>query len=144
MKNTAEAFSELKEESIGLRGLIREFLELTDCQNSASYSAICKIAQVMPAAQKKRSSDVAVLGYIEKNRMALSHIDDVLLTLQRDFDIQARIKNTLIRLVLLKIATVQLAMNQQAIRSILKQTRELVNHRLEMGPVIPSSPNPNN
>ena len=130
MKNTTPDFPSLKDESIELREVVRKFLEFTDQKGEWSFSVISRHVQDLSPSQKETSNDLSTVQFVEGIRKIASHIDDVLLSLQRECDINWRNTNIPARLFLLKIGQVRLNINRFIVEIVIELTRKIVSYRI--------------
>ncbi len=129
----------LKEESIELRNLMKKFMEVTDQNGEGSFSLISQHVEGLTPAQKEVANDVSTMRYIKEIRSIVPSLDDVLLSLQREYDLNGRNQNFSTRSLLLRKLQLQLKVNRHILEFLIELTQRIVNHRLSNDSTVPGS-----
>jgi hypothetical protein len=139
MKHSTPDYISLKEESIELHNLMKKFMEVTDQNGEGSFSLIFQHVEGLTRAQKEVANDVSTMRYIKEIRSVVPSLDDVLLSLQREYDLNGRNQNFSTRSLLLRKLQLQLKVNRHILELLIELTQRIVNHRLSNDSTIPGS-----
>ena len=137
MNHSVREFENMKQEAIGLRKEVEAFLRLTDYRESETFAGIWHYVDSLGLGERNRSSDVQALQFIGLIRKYLESQNDTLYALQRQFDVHSREQNRLVRAIYENTGKLALEMSRVGIRFAIERTRQKVQKRLEMGPLLP-------